>query len=324
MDVLKSWKAACLAVLLALTPAVAAEQPYPTKQAVKIILPFAAGSATDAFARLMAAELQKEMGASFIVENRPGFVGITGTAQAATSPPDGYTLVLTSGAQHSLPKWLYKDVPYDAVNDFEHIVKIGEIGFVLLVNPGVPAKTLQEFVAYAKANPGKLNYGYGTTSAQLGVIMLNLMAGLNTEGIPYKGQPPALTDLIAGRIQFIIADILVASPFITGGELRALAVTPKSRIGLVPNIATIAELGFPDYDYASWVGLAAPRGTPKAIVDSLNAASLKILKKPEVIERLQKMGIDVKPNSPSEQKEFVRTTQARMGEVVKGAGIQPQ
>lgn len=325
MVALAKWRGVCAALMLVLAPALAGAQDYPDKdETVRIIVPFAAGSGTDTFARVMASELQEPMGVPFTVENRPGFVGITGTQQGATASPDGYTLVLTSGAQLSLPKWLYKNVPYDSVEDFEHITKLGEIGFVVLVNPDVPAETLPEFLSYAKANPGKLRYGYGSTSAQLGAVMLNSMAGIDALGVPYQGQPPALTDLIAGRLHYMVADVLVASPFIASGDLRALAATTKGRLGLLPDLPTVAELALPEYEYSSWVGLAAPRGTPKSIVERLNAESVKVLTRPDVRSRLQEMGMDAAPNSPEEQTEYVRVTQERMGNVIKGAGIQPQ
>lgn len=302
----------------------ASAQEYLLKKIVQIIVPFPAGSGTDTLVRLMASGLQKSMGGTFVVENRPGFFGVIGTDQAAKSVPDGYTLVVSSGAQHSLPKWLYKNVPYDAVSDFAHMGKWVDIGFMLLVHPSVPAKNLQEFVAYAKSNPGKLAYGYGSASSQLSAEMLNSLANIKTLGVPYKGQAPALTDLVAGVLQFMIADVLVGASFVTSGQLRALAVTPKTRVGYISTLPTIAELGFPDYDFSTWVGLAAPRGTPRDVVDRLNAESKKILTNAEIRAKLEAMGMDVRPNGVGEQEAFVQATQAKFGKVVKDAGIQPQ
>lgn len=313
-----------LTLALVLAPVTANAQEYPLRKVVQIIVPFPAGSGTDTLVRLMASELQKSMGGTFIVENRPGFFGITGTDQAAKSVPDGYTLVVSSGAQHSLPKWLYKSVPYDAVSDFAHVGKWVDIGFMLLVHPSVPAKDLQEFVAYAKSNPGKLAYGYGSASAQLSTEMLGSVANIKTLAVPYKGQPPALTDLVAGVLQFMIADVLVGASFVTSGQLRALAVTPKTRVGYIPTMPTIAELGFPDYEFSTWVGLAAPRGTPRDLVERLNAESRKILANAAIRSKLEAMGMDVRPNSVGEQEAFVQATQAKFGKVARDAGIQPQ
>ncbi|MBI5907267.1 MAG: tripartite tricarboxylate transporter substrate binding protein [Burkholderiales bacterium] len=312
------------ALVLAATPWIVKAQDYPLKQAVSIIVPFAAGSATDTIMRLMASELQKSTGGTFVVENRPGHVGIIGTEQAAKAPPNGYTLVVSSGAQHSLAQWLFKNVPYDAVNDFAHIGKIVEGGFMLVVNPALPVKNLQEFIAYAKANPGKLAYGYGTSSAQLGATLLNSMAKIDTLGVPYKGQPPALTDLIGGSLQFMIVDLVVGTPLVTSGQLRAIAVTPAARVAYAPTLPTIAESGFPDYDFSTWVGLAAPRATPRPIVERLNAEIRKILAKPEVRAKLEAMGMDLRPNSVAEQEAFVQATLVKFGRIVKDAGILPQ
>jgi len=312
------------ALVLAATPWIVKAQDYPLKQAVSIIVPFPAGSGTDTIVRIMAGELQKSMGGTFVVENRPGYVGIIGTEQAAKAPPDGYTLVVSSGAQHTLARWLFKNVPYDAVNDFAHIGKWVDVGFMLVVNPALPVKSLQEFIAYAKANPGKLAYGYGTSSAQLGATLLNSMAKIDTLGVPYKGQPPALTDLIGGSLQFMIVDLVVGTPLVTSGQLRALAVTPASRSAYAPTLPTIAESGFPDYDFSTWVGLAAPRATPRPIVERLNAEIRKILAKPEVRTKLEAMGMDLRPNSVAEQEAFVQATLVKFGRIVKDAGILPQ
>lgn len=318
------FKVLILALVLAATPWIVKAQDYPLKQAVSIIVPFPAGSGTDTIVRIMAGELQKSMGGTFVVENRPGYVGIIGTEQAAKAPPDGYTLVVSSGAQHTLARWLFKNVPYDAVNDFAHIGKWVDVGFMLVVNPALPVKSLQEFIAYAKANPGKLAYGYGTSSAQLGATLLNSMAKIDTLGVPYKGQPPALTDLIGGSLQFMFVDLVMGTPLVTSGQLRAIAVTPAARVAYAPTLPTIAESGFPDYDFSTWVGLAAPRATPRPIVERLNAEVRKILAKPEVRTKLEAMGMDLRPNSVAEQEAFVQATLVKFGRIVKDAGILPQ
>ena len=318
------FKVLILGLVLAATPWIVKAQDYPLKQPVNIIVPFPAGSGTDTIVRIMAGELQKSMGGTFVVENRPGYVGIIGTEQAAKAPPDGYTLVVSSGAQHTLARWLFKNVPYDAVNDFAHIGKWVDVGFMLVVNPALPVKNLQDFIAYAKTNPGKLAYGYGTSSAQLGATLLNSMAKIDTLGVPYKGQPPALTDLIGGSLQFMFVDLVVGTPLVTSGQLRAIAVTPAARVAYAPTLPTIAESGFPDYDFSTWVGLAAPRATPRPIVERLNAEVRKILAKPEVRTKLEAMGMDLRPNSVAEQEAFVQATLVKFGRIVKDAGLLPQ
>lgn len=320
-SILKPWM---IALLLAAVPLLAKAQDYPTGKPVSIVVPFAAGSGTDIIMRIVANELQKSMGGTFLVENRPGNVGIIGTAQVAKAAPDGYTLVVSSGAQHSLAHWLYKNVPYDSVNDFAHIGKLAEVGFVLLVNPALPVKNLQEFIVYAKANPGKLAYGYGTSSAQLGATLLGSMAKVEALGVPYKGQPPALTDLTGGRLQFMVADLAVGMPLVTSGQLRALAVTAASRSAYAPSLPTIAEAGLPGYEFSTWVGLAAPRATPRPIVERLNAEMRKMLAKPDVRARLEALGMDQRPNTVAEHEAFVQAAFTRFGRIVKDAGIEPQ
>lgn len=318
---LKAWM---LAMLVAVVPLVVKAQDYPLGKPVSIVVPFAAGSSTDVAMRIVANELQKSMGGTFLVENRPGNVGITGTAQVARAAPDGYTLIVSSGAQHSLAQWLFRNVPYDAVNDFAHVGKLLEAGFMLVVNPALPVKNLQEFIAYARANPGKLAYGYGTSSAQLGASLLGSMAKIDALGVPYKGQPPALTDLAGGRLQFMVADLAVAMPLVASGQLRALAVTPASRSAYAPSVPTIAEAGLPGYEFSTWVGLAAPRATPRPIVERLNAEMRKMLTKPDVRARFEAMGMDPRSNTVAEQEAFVQAAFTRFGRIVKDAGIEPQ
>lgn len=319
---LKAWM---IAMLLAAVPLLAKAQDYPLAKPVRIVVPFPAGNSTDVLMRIVASELQNSMGGTFLVENRPGNVGITGTAQVATAAPDGYTLVVSSGAQHSLAHWLFKNVPYDSVNDFAHIGRLVEASFMLVVNPALPVKNLQEFIAYARANPGKLAYGYGTASAQLGVTLLGSMAKFDALGVPYKGQPPALTDLAGGRLQFMVVDLLAGMPLVTSGKLRALAVTPALRSAYAPSLPTIAEAGLPGYEFSSWVGLAAPRATPRPIVERLNAEMRKMLDKPDVRAKLvASLGMEVRPNSVAEHEAFVQAAFTRFGRIVKDAGIEPQ
>jgi tripartite-type tricarboxylate transporter receptor subunit TctC len=282
-------------------------QDYPGRQVVRLIVPFAAGSASDTIGRIMVDEFSKSMGGTFIVENRPGAGGMIGTTEAIRAPADGYTLVLTSNSTHALAPWLYKSVPYDAVKSFQHIGRWIEVPFVLVVSPKFPANTFREFIDYAKANPEKLAFGYGTSSSQLSVELLNQMADIKTLPIPYKSHPNAVTDLIAGQTQFMILDLAAAIAQLNGNNLKALALTARKRSGFLPNLSTIAESGYPEYEYATWIGMAAPVGTPKAIVDKLSAESLKILANPEVHKRFAAHAITAAPNTVKEQEELVET-----------------
>ena len=305
MDLVGFFAAAVLVVSTIATSAFA--QDYPAKQVVKLIVPFAAGSASDTIGRIMVDEYAKAMGGTFIVENRPGAGGMLGTAEVSRSPADGYTLLLTSNSTHALAPWLYKTVPYDAVKGFQHIARWIEVPFVLVVSPKFPANTFREFIAHAKANPEKLAFGYGTSSSQLSVELLNQMADIKTLPIPYKSHPNAVTDLVAGQTQFMILDMAAAMAQISGGNLKAIALTTKKRSEFLPNLPTIAESGYPDYEYATWIGLAAPAGTPNAIVEKLSAETLKILAKPDVQKRFAAHAITIVPNTVKEQEELVST-----------------
>lgn len=294
------------AASLAGAPAWAQTPPYPKARPVKVLLPFAAGSASDTTARIMADELQKALDGTFVVENRPGAGGIIGTEQAAKSAPDGYTLIVTSSSTHSLAPFLYKKVGYDPVADFLHVGNWIDVPFVMVVHPDLPTKTFQEFIDYAKKNPGKLNYGYGTPSSQLGAELLNSMAGIKTQGVSYKSHPAAVTDLIAGQTQFMILDTSAAVGHMKVNRLRALAVTSMKRLSFLPELPSIAEGGFPDYQYSAWIGCAVPVGTPRDIVDKLNAAGRERLAMPEVQARFAAQYIPVSPNSQQEQEAFVK------------------
>lgn len=299
-------------------------QDYPDRQVVRLIVPFAAGSASDTIGRIMVDEFSKSMGGTFIVENRPGAGGMIGTTEAIRAPADGYTLVLTSNSTHALAPWLYKSVPYDAVKSFQHIGRWIEVPFVLVVSPKFPANTFREFIDYAKANPEKLAFGYGTSSSQLSVELLNQMADIKTLPIPYKSHPNAVTDLIAGQTQFMILDLAAAIAQLNGNNLKALALTARKRSGFLPNLSTIAESGYPEYEYATWIGMAAPVGTPKAIVDKLSAESLKILANPQVHKRFAAHAITAAPNTVKEQEELVETGLEFWRKRIQSMKIEPQ
>lgn len=322
MDLMGFFAAAMVVVSTIATAAFA--QDYPAKQVVKLVVPFAAGSASDTIGRIMVDEYAKAMGGTFIVENRPGAGGMLGTAEVSRSPADGYTLLLTSNSTHALAPWLYKTVPYDAVKGFQHIARWIEVPFVLVVSPKFPANTFREFIEHAKANPEKLAFGYGTSSSQLSVELLNQMADIKTLPIPYKSHPNAVTDLVAGQTQFMILDMAAAMAQISGGNLKPIALTTKKRSEFLPNLPTIAESGYPDYEYATWIGLAAPAGTPPAIVEKLSAETLKILAKPDVQKRFAANAITIVPNTVKEQEELVSTGLEFWRQRIQSMKIEPQ
>jgi tripartite-type tricarboxylate transporter receptor subunit TctC len=297
---------------------------YPKAQPVKLLLPFAAGSASDTTSRLMAEELQKVLGGTWVVENRPGAGGLIGTEQGMKSPPDGYTLIVTSSSTHTLAPFLYKKVPYDPIRDFVHICNWIDVPFVLVVHPDVPAKTTQEFIEYAKKNPGKLAYGYGTPSSQLGAELLNSMAGIKTLGVPYKSHPAAVTDLVGGQTQFMVLDTSAAIAQMKASRVRALGVASLKRLSFLPEIPTIAESGYPEYQYSAWIGVAAPVGTPSGIVNTIAAASQRQLALPEVQQRFAAALIPVAPNTQQEQESMVRNAHELWRKRFREWKIEPQ
>lgn len=322
------WKArrrTLAALLLALAaPSTLAQAQYPKDRPVTIVVPFAAGSSTDVIARLLASEFQASMGGTFIVENRPGRVGVIGTTSVAKSKPDGYTLMLSSGAQNSVAQWLFTNVTYDSVKDFEHIGNMVETGFVVVVNNEVPVATVPELIAHAKKNPGKLSYGYGTASGQLAAALLNSLADIETVGVPYKGQPLAMNDVIGGQLQFMVADVALVKPLLEARKVRGLAVTTTTRLPDLPDLPTVAETGLDKYSYLTWVGLAGPKGVPEEIVRRLSQQLRRALGQPALLEKLRALGMQPLYRNPEQQLAFVRSEIEKQRKVVQAAGIKPE
>ena len=296
-------------------------QDWPNKKPVRVILPVSGGSVSDSFARIVTSELTKSIGGVFIMDYRPGAVGTIATEAGAKAPADGYTLVLASAAQHSVTPWLVKNVPYDPVKDFAHIGKAVELPFLLVITPSLPIKSFSDFISYAKSNPGKLAYGFATGSSQLAATLLNSVAGINTLSVPYKTPAQGVSDLIAGRIQFMFLDLGSAMPLVDAGQLRGIAVSSRRRATFTPNIPTIAELGYPDYEYATWLGFAAPQGTPREIIQRLNIEITKVLAKQDVQSKLVSLGMDIAPNTVVEQEAFIKSELDRWGKIIRQAGI---
>lgn len=297
---------------------------YPNKP-VKIIIGFGPGSGTDILARMMAEELRIATGQPFIVDNRPGASAQIAASMAAKSAPDGYTLFLTSNSSHSVNPHIFKKLPYDPMVDFAPIGGLAYFPFILAVNATLPVRTPQEFVAYARANRGKVNYAYGTPAVQIPAEALNRLENLGALGVPYKSSPAALTDVIGGQAQFLVVDLASARPQLQSGRLRALAVTTSKRSALAPDLPTIEEtLGLKDFDLAAWTGLFAPAGTPKEVVDKLSSMLLTILAKPDVRERLIAAGAEPTPSDVQTFTVLVKRQLEVWGRKVSDAGIQPE
>jgi tripartite-type tricarboxylate transporter receptor subunit TctC len=286
----------------------------------RIIVPFAAGGVQDILARAISSELGTAIGGSVIVENRAGAGGTIGTALVAKSPPDGHTLVLAA-ASHTINGSLHANLPYDPIRDFSGIAHIGTVEYVLMINPRIPAKTVQEFVAYAKAHPGKLNYstaGVGTAT-HLSMAYFAGLAGINMMHIPYKGTNEAVNEVLAGRADAVIAANIGALPYFLDSRIRMLGVTSAKRSKFLPELPPIAE-GVPGYEFDSWLGLLGPAGIPTATVDQLNLAVAALLRDPVILERLAKQGIEPQALSPEAFDALLRADFDKMARVVKASG----
>ena len=297
---------------------------YPSRP-VKIIVPFPAGGTSDIMGRLIAEELGRQLGQPFVVDNRGGAGGAIGTDLAAKSPADGYTLLLSGIGSNAVIHGFASPRPgYDEA-DFIHISQLAAGPNVLVVNPAFPAKTFDEFIAWVKANPGKFNYGQVTASSgHLTTEYLKQVAGLDMTGIAYKGGAPALTDVLANQIPGMFTNQDAVLPYVKAGKLRALAVTSAERNGLYPDVPTIAESGYPGFTAVSWTGLSAPRGTPKAIVDKLEAAMVRTFAGPAARARLEANGFVVVASRSADYSRFVDSEVERWTRVIQAAGLKAE
>lgn len=302
---------------------VQAQAEYPSRP-VKIIVPFAAGGTSDQMGRLMAEELGKQLKQPFIVENRGGAGGIIGAEQGAKATPDGYTLVLTGIGTNAVMHGFQAPKPNYKESDFVHISQLAAGPNVLAVHPSFPAKNFQEFVAYAKANPGKVNFAQvPSSSGHLTSEFIKQVAGLDTVNIPYKGSAPALTDVLANQVSAIITNQDALLPHVKAGKLRALVVTSAERNALYPDVPTVAESGYPGFRAVSWTGLSAPKGTPKAIIDKLEGAMAKAFSEPAARAKLENNGFVVIASKSADYTKFVDAEVVRWAEVIRKGGLKP-
>ncbi|MGO4394984.1 tripartite tricarboxylate transporter substrate binding protein [Variovorax sp. M-6] len=309
------------AALLACLPLIAAAQGDFPNKAIRIVVPFPPGGATDAAARLVATKMSEKWGQPVVVDNRAGAGGNVGSDLVAKSAPDGYTLVMGVTGSHAINTSLYSRMPYDPVADFVAISQVAVVPNVLVVHPSVPAQSLAELVALAKREPGKLNYaslGNGT-AAHLGMEMLKSAAGIDIAHVPYKGSAPAVSDLLAGQVQVMVDGLPSALPHVKAGKLRAIALTSLHRAPALPDLPTIAET-YPGFYADAWSGLFAPKGTPQAVVDKLSAEVQRILQMPEVREKLVALGAEPVGSTQAEFNAHVRREIDKWARVVKASG----
>ena len=319
-------RALTLSTLLSAGLCVAAQaQTYPDRP-IRLIAPFPAGGLVDVLARAVGDELSKSLGQPVIVENRPGAGGNIGADAVAKSAPDGYTLLMTSAGILTANEFLYAKMPFDTATAFVPVSNVADMPMMVVVNPKIEAKTLAEFVAYAKANPGKLNFGspgVGTTG-HLGLALFMHAAGIRLTHVPYKGAAPAITDLIAGQIDGVVDNPPTVLPHIQAGKLKPLAVAAKTRMTQLPDLPTAAQAGVANFEASSWFGVAAPAGTPPAIVARLHKDIAAALAKPELKERFVKSGARLLGNSPEEFAQQIKIDRKMWGEVIKAANIKAQ
>ena len=296
-------------------------QNYPARP-LRLIVPTAPGGGTDFTGRLVAAKLSETMGQQVVVENRGGGGGSVGADNAAKATADGYTLLLGSIATHAVNPALYKKLPYDHLKDFASVSLIGTVPNALVVHPSVPVKSMQEFITYAKANPGKINYGSSGVGSppHLSMELLRSMTGINLVHVPYKGAGPALADLLGGQVQAMCTSLAGLINFVKSGRVRALGVTTAKRNPQLPDVPTIVESGVPGYEVTIWYAVFAPVATPKAIVDKLNAEMVKALNSSEMKERMALQGMDPAPSTPAELTAFVKVETAKWSKAAKDSG----
>jgi tripartite-type tricarboxylate transporter receptor subunit TctC len=309
-------------VLIALSTHVACAQEYPSKP-IRLIVPFAAGGGNDNIARLLGKRLAESLGQPLVIDNRAGAGGALGAELAAKAAPDGYTLFLGGVGSHAVNPNLRKNLPYDPIRDFAPVALLASAPLVLVVHPSVPAHTLAEFIALARAHPGALNYasnGNGTSS-HLAAVMFEAAAGVKMVHVPYKGLAPALTDLLSGQVQLMFSSVVAILPHIKSGRLRGLAVTGSARLPLLPELPTVAESGFPGYEASSWYGILAPAHTPEPIVAKLNAEMARALAQPEMRATLLAEGAEPIGGTPQQFGAYIRSEKERMGKLIREAGI---
>jgi len=301
----------------------AAAQAFPARP-VRLVVAFPPGGGNDILARLVGAKMQDAWGQPVVVENKPGANAIIGTELVAKSAPDGYTLLVGASGAMTFNPGLYAKLPYDPQRDFAPITMIGSFPLILAVNPGLPAQSVKDLVAQAKAQPGKLNYAAGSTPFQLAAELFKLQAGVQVSHISYKGSAAMVTATMANETQLIFVDSAPAVAQIKAGRLRALAVTSRARAPALPEVPTMIEAGMPDYEVVLWTSLFAPAGTPRPVIDAVQAQVAKALQHADVRERMAGLGVDPVGNTPEQLAAIVKADIEKWTAVAKSAGVKAE
>ena len=312
-----------IATILAIEFATPAFAQFPSKP-VKLIVPFPAGSATDVAARVIGQSVSNAIGQPVLIDNKAGADGAIGGAEVMHAAPDGYTLLFATNSPMSAVPALRKNPPYDPVTDFAPVTDIGRYSFFLYVNANQPFKSVAEMIAHAKANPGKLNYATGNATGIVSFAQIGALAGIDITHIPYKGEPAGITDLVANRVQMMIATLTTGGPHVKEGRLRAIATTLPRRSPAFPDVPTMAEAGLPQFAIVSWAGLFAPAKTPKDVIERLNREFVAAMKRPDVMAAMDKQAFLLSPSTPEQLGEHVRTQKEAYARILRAAGVQPE
>jgi len=295
-------------------------QTYPTKP-VRMVVPYPAGQGTDIMARAIAERLSQRLGHPVVIDNRPGAGGNIGTDAVAKAAPDGYTLLMGTNATHAMNASLYGSIPFDHIKDFSPVILVGTLPLILVAHPSISANSVKEVIELAKAKPGALNFGIGSTSSRVSAELFKRMTNIDIVPILYKGATAMFTDLIGGQIQFGFETVATALPQVKAGKVKPIAVTSAKRTDLAPAVPTFAESGLAGYDVVGWNALFAPQGTPPEIVAKLNAEIGKILQTPEIMQRMASIGFDPAGGTAEQLAAYVRSETDKWGQTIKAAGI---
>lgn len=317
---LKTLFAAIAATLAIAQPAVA-DASYPSKP-IRLVVPFAPGGSTDVVARIIGAELKNELGQTVIIDNKPGAGGNIGGDAVAKAAPDGYTVLIAAAGPTVINPSLYTRMPYDPIKHLAPVTMLVREHNLMAINPSIPAKNLQEFIAYAKSKPNEVNFGSpgNGSPAQLAGELMNQMAGLKMTHVAYKGSGPAVVDLVAGHISMMIDNMPALLPHVQSGKLRALAVPSESRAAAAPDVPTFAEAGMKDFVITAWKGVMVPAGTPRDVVGKLHGALVKVMAKPDVKKRMIEMGAEPVANTPEQFGTVIKSETAWWAALVKSTG----
>ncbi|NYT82871.1 tripartite tricarboxylate transporter substrate binding protein [Alcaligenaceae bacterium] len=297
---------------------------YPSKP-ISLIVPLGAGGATDVVARVIAEKLSEKLGQQVVIENRPGAEGAIGVHAAAKAAPDGYTYVLGSSSTIAANYYLRKNLPFHPVNDLTPVsTALKDFFNVLVINPDIPAKNLKEFIALAKASPGKYNYGAATSGAKICMESFKTMAGIDLQMINYKSSPQALNDLIGGRLDIICEPVATALPNIAAGRLKAIGVTSPERVENAPELPTVAESGLPGFSFSAWVAVFGPASTPKTAIDKFSSALAVVLKDPETEQRIKAINAAPMVGNAEDLRQLLHAEMQRAEKIVRDANIQPE